>query len=115
LQNRDQVLADVFEREASMSTGMEFGIALPHGKSDGVDDTTIAVGIKKEGANFDSMDGQPSRLFILIVSPKTVTGLHVQFLAAIGSILGDEALREAVINAATPQEAVDLLTKSKGG
>jgi mannitol/fructose-specific phosphotransferase system IIA component (Ntr-type) len=113
LKNHDLVLADVLERESSMSTGMEFGIALPHGKSDGVDDTAIAVGIKKEGINFESMDGLPSRLFVLIVSPKKVTGLHIQFLAAVGSILGDETLREAVINAATPEEAVDLLRKQK--
>jgi Kef-type K+ transport system membrane component KefB/mannitol/fructose-specific phosphotransferase system IIA component (Ntr-type) len=113
LQDREQVLADVFEREESMSTGMEFGIALPHGKTDGVADTAIAVGIKKSGVNFDSMDGEPSRLFVLIVSPKKISGLHVQFLAAVGSILGDETLREAVINAATPEEAVELLRKQK--
>ncbi|MDR0290613.1 MAG: cation:proton antiporter [Treponema sp.] len=113
LRNRDQVLADVLEREESMSTGMEFGIALPHGKTDGVDDTAIAVGIKKPGINFDSMDGELSRLFVLIISPKKSSGLHVQFLAAIGAILGDDALREAVINAATPQEAVDLLLKMR--
>jgi mannitol/fructose-specific phosphotransferase system IIA component (Ntr-type) len=59
------------------------------------------------------MDGEPSRLFILIVSPKKTSELHVQLLAAVGAILGDEALREAVINAKTPEEAVKLLTKSK--
>jgi PTS system fructose-specific IIC component len=113
LLDRAQVLADVFEREESMSTGMEFGIALPHGKTDGVADTAIAVGIKKSGVNFESMDGEPSRLFILIVSPKKLSSLHVQFLAAVGAILGEEALREAVINAKTPEEAVDLLRKKK--
>jgi mannitol/fructose-specific phosphotransferase system IIA component (Ntr-type) len=113
LQDRDQVLADVFEREESMSTGMEFGIALPHAKTDGVADTVVAVGIKKPGVNFESMDGQPSRLFILTASPKIASGLHMQFLAAVGAILGEEALREAVINAKTPEEAVDLLRKKK--
>jgi fructose-specific phosphotransferase system IIA component len=113
LKNHDLVLADVIEREESMSTGMEFGIALPHGKSDGVDDTVIAIGIKKTGINFDSLDGEPSRLFILIVSPKKASGLHIQFLAAFGSILGEESLREAVINAASPEEAVSLLRKQK--
>jgi len=113
LLDREQVLADVFEREATMSTGMDHGIALPHGKTDGITDTTVAVGVKKEGINFESMDGQPSRIFVLIVSPKKACGIHVQFLAAIGSILREEELREAVINAATPQEAVELLGKKK--
>ena len=111
LLNRDLVLADVLERERSMSTGMEYGVSIPHGKSDGIADTTVAIGIKKEGLGFDSMDGGLSRLFILIVSPKKASGLHVQFLAAVGAILGDETLRESVINAATPQEAADRLRK----
>ena len=113
LRNREQALADVLERESSMSTGMELGVALPHGKTEGADDTIVAVGIKKSGINFDSMDGQPSRIIILIVSPKTSVGLHVQFLAAIGAILLEEPLREALINAATPQEAADLLKTHK--
>ena len=111
--NRDMVLADIFERERSMSTGMSHGIALPHGKTDGIAETTVAVGIKKAGINFESMDGQLSRLFFLVASPKITGGLHLQFLAAVGSILGNEALREEVINSATPQEAVNLLRKGK--
>jgi len=111
--DRKKVFFDVIEREESMSTGMEFGIALPHGRSDGVKETAVAIGIKKAGVSFDSMDGEPSRLFILIVSPKKTGGLHVQFLAAMGSILGNETLREDVINAATAQIAVDLLRKKK--
>ena len=113
LLDRNLVLTDVFEREYAMSTGMEHGIALPHAKTDGIEETTVIIGIKKEGIYFESMDGQPSRVFILIVSPKTDCGLYVQFLAAVGSIFRDEALREAVINAATEQEAVDLLRKKR--
>ena len=113
LLDRDRVLEDVLVRERSMSTGMEFGVALPHGKTDGTADTTVAIGIKKAGINFDSMDGQPSRLFVLIVSPRKACGLHVQFLASVGALLGHESLRESVINAATPQEAVNLFRRLK--
>ncbi|MCL2276583.1 MAG: cation:proton antiporter [Treponema sp.] len=112
--DRELVLADVLRREETMSTGMEYGIALPHGKTDGITETTVAIGIKKSGVNFDCSDGMPARLFILIVSPKKSSGLHVQFLAAIGAILGDDDFRESVINAASPQEAVDLLTRKRG-
>jgi Kef-type K+ transport system membrane component KefB/mannitol/fructose-specific phosphotransferase system IIA component (Ntr-type) len=111
LLDRDAALTAVFEREKSMSTGMEHGIALPHGKTDGIADIAVAVGIKRKGINFDSMDGEPSRLFILVVSPKKAGGPHVQFLAAVGSVLKDEALREAVIHAASVDEAVQLLRK----
>jgi Kef-type K+ transport system membrane component KefB/mannitol/fructose-specific phosphotransferase system IIA component (Ntr-type) len=113
LLDRAQVLADVLEREKAMSTGMEHGIALPHGKTDGLADIAVAVGVKKQGIDFDSMDGQPARLFILVVSPKKTSGPHVQFLAAIGAVLQDAAMREAVIDAATPEEAAGLLRKRK--
>jgi Kef-type K+ transport system membrane component KefB/mannitol/fructose-specific phosphotransferase system IIA component (Ntr-type) len=113
LLDRGQALTAVFEREKVMSTGMEHGIALPHGKTGGIADIAVAVGIKKQGVDFDSMDGRPSRLFILVVSPQKTSGPHVQFLAAIGAVLKDEAVREAVINAASVEEAVGLLRKSQ--
>ncbi|MCL2230020.1 MAG: cation:proton antiporter [Treponema sp.] len=113
LLDKDLVLADVLERERTMSTGMDHGIALPHAKTDGIADTAVAIGVKKEGVNFESMDGQPSQLFVLIVSPKKDCGLYVQFLAAIGAILRDGTLRDAIINASAPTEAVELMKKFK--
>ena len=113
LLDRNMVLEDVLEREETMSTGMENGVALPHGKSDGIADAHVAIGIKKSGVSFDSMDGDPSRLFILIVSPRKSGGLHIQFLAAIGAVIGDDTMREEVINAATPDAVVDLFQKKK--
>ena len=109
LLNRDEVLADVLEREKIMSTGMENGIAMPHAKTDGTDDLAVAVGIKREGINFDSADGKKTRLFILMASPRKASGPHVQFLAAIGAVLNDNAITENIINAADPEQAVEYL------
>ncbi|MDR1948804.1 MAG: cation:proton antiporter [Spirochaetaceae bacterium] len=111
LLNRDEVLRDVFQREKTMSTGMQHGIALPHGKTEGVADIAAAVGIKKTGIDFESIDGEKSRLFILVVSPKKTSGPHVQFLAAVGAVLKDDEIREKVINAASVEEAAELLQK----
>jgi len=111
--DKDLVLADVLEREKTMSTGMDHGIALPHGKTDGISDTAVAIGVKKDGVDFSSMDGQPSQLFVLIVSPKRDCGLYVQFLAAVGAILRDKTLRDSIISASSSQEAVDLIRKRK--
>ena len=112
LLDRDAALEAVFERERSISTGMENGIALPHGKTGGVGDIQVAVGIKKEGVDFGSIDGKKSQLFILVVSPKKHTGPHLQFLAAIGALLRDSAVREKVINARTQEEAAALLSRT---
>jgi mannitol/fructose-specific phosphotransferase system IIA component (Ntr-type) len=110
---RDLVLFDVVQREQTMSTGMERGIALPHAKSDGVEDLEVAIGIKKEGIEFGSLDGEKSRLFILMVSPVKNSGPHIQFLAAIGAKLRENSLYEEIINAAVPEDVIELLHKKK--
>jgi fructose-specific phosphotransferase system IIA component len=112
LSDRNEVLKDIFERERNMSTGMQHGIALPHAKSEGVKDICAAVGIKKTGIKFDSIDGEPARLFILMASPKRTSSPHIQFLAAIGAVLKDDALREEVINAASRDEVLRLLRRT---
>jgi fructose-specific phosphotransferase system IIA component len=111
LDDRDLVLRDVLEREKSMSTGMQNGIALPHAKTDGVSEMAVAVGIKKEGIAFDSMDGEPSRIFVMIASPKKAPGPHIQFLAAISAVLKDEFVREEIIGADSKELAAMLLQR----
>jgi fructose-specific phosphotransferase system IIA component len=115
LRDRNEVLRDVLQREKSMSTGMQHGIALPHAKTDGIDDIAVAVGIKREGIDFESMDGEKSRLFILVVSPRKTSGPHIQFLAAIGTVLKDDTIREEVINAGDKDQVVRLLQKGRQG
>jgi Kef-type K+ transport system membrane component KefB/mannitol/fructose-specific phosphotransferase system IIA component (Ntr-type) len=109
LENRDEALAAVFAREKTMSTGMQKGIALPHAKTGGVEELQVAVGVKRAGLDFGSLDGEKSRLFIMVMSPKKSSGPHTQFLAAISAILNDDIVREAVINAASAEQAAVLL------
>jgi PTS system nitrogen regulatory IIA component len=70
-----------------------------------------AVGIKKGGLDFDSMDGQPSNIFILTVTPANRTGPHIQFLAEISRLLNDEAVRSRLLLAASDMELLDILTR----
>jgi Kef-type K+ transport system membrane component KefB/mannitol/fructose-specific phosphotransferase system IIA component (Ntr-type) len=109
LLNRDLVLEDLFRREKIMSTGMQHGIALPHAKTEGIESIAVAVGIKPGGVDFASLDGEKSRLFIMVISPKKVSGPHIQFLAAVSAVLKSPLVREGVINAATREEAAALL------
>jgi fructose-specific phosphotransferase system IIA component len=113
LEDRDTVLSDVLKREKTMSTGMQHGIALPHAKTEGVKDIAVAVGIKKEGVDFESLDGEKSRLFILVVSPRKTSGPHIRFLAAIGTVLNNEELRREVINARSKDRAAALLRSTR--
>jgi mannitol/fructose-specific phosphotransferase system IIA component (Ntr-type) len=103
------VLQDVLGREKIMSTGMQHGIAIPHGKTDGIKTMSIAIGIKKGGMDFASLDGVPSRIFIMVVSPKKTSGPHLQFLAAISSILKNQEVSDSIISAASPEEIEKIL------
>jgi fructose-specific phosphotransferase system IIA component len=113
LEDRALVLGDILERERIMSTGMENGIALPHAKSDGVHEICVAVGIKKSGIDFESMDGNPSRIFVMILAPRKSSGPHLQLLAAIAAVLQSDETRQKVLEATSRPQVVALLTKKR--
>ena len=80
----------VWERENSMSTGLQFGVAIPHGKTDTVDRLVCAVGIKSGGVDFDSMDGEPATIVVLTISPKSKPAPHIQFMSTISQVLNHD-------------------------
>ncbi len=99
----------VLEREKIMSTGMENGVAIPHGKTDTVGQLFVAMAIKSAGIEFDCVDGRPAQLFILTVSPASSTGPHIRFMAEISRVLADAHLRKKILEAQTENEIVDLV------
>ena len=101
IKDRQKVKICIMEREAKMSTGMEAGIAIPHGKCEAVEELVGCVGIKKGGVDFEAFDKQPSKIFIMTVSPIHRTGPHVQFLAEISRILRNESARKSLVEAAS--------------
>lgn len=105
------VEAAVLERENKMSTGMQQGVALPHGKTDAVPGLVTAVGIRKEGVDFGSLDGEPSKIFIMTVSRRDSTGPHIQFLAEVSKVLNNPSLRGRILAAKTREELLGILTR----
>ncbi|OQA28964.1 MAG: PTS system fructose-specific EIIABC component [Verrucomicrobia bacterium ADurb.Bin345] len=110
LKDKKEALRVVLERERKMSTGMQNGIAIPHGKTDRVDNLVAAVALKKSGVDFGSLDGQPSRIFVMTLSPDTRTGPHIQFLAEISRQLNDPAVRDRILQAERPEDVLDILS-----
>ncbi|MFW5752433.1 MAG: PTS sugar transporter subunit IIA, partial [Planctomycetota bacterium] len=100
LQNRDRARAAVWEREESLSTGLQFGVAIPHARTDAVHGLVCAIGIKHDGIDFQAVDGQPSRIFVLTLSPESRPSPYLQFMSMISRIL-DEAGRERILAAET--------------
>ncbi len=109
IRDRETALSAIIEREKKMSTGMQHGIAIPHGKTDTVDELVATVALKPEGVDFEALDGQPSTIFIMTLSPINRAGPHIQFLAEMSQLLNDPQRREAVLRSQSPRELLDVL------
>jgi len=111
----DDILQAVLSRERSMSTGMEHGIAIPHAAVDGLDTVVGDIGIvtRPEGLAFDSIDGQPTRIVVLLLIPRQQKLLHIRTLADIARLLGGADVRERILAATTSQEAFEVLTSGE--
>ena len=110
---REAVLA----REQSMSTGMEHGIAIPHGAVDGLEEVAACMGIVggEAGLPFDSIDGGPARLVVVLVIPRDQKLLHIRTLADVARALTKEAVREALLESGTSDEAWEILARNEAG
>ncbi len=104
--DRDAVLSALMDRERKMSTGIQHGVAIPHGKTSAVKNLVACIGIKKDGVDFASLDGEPSRIFIMTLSPLDRVGPHVQFLAEVSMVIKTEEARQRLLNAKTAQEVL---------
>jgi mannitol/fructose-specific phosphotransferase system IIA component (Ntr-type) len=100
------------DREKIMSTGMDRGIAIPHAKSEGVVSCCIAVGIKKEGVDFGSLDKEPSKIFFLIVSPKKANSPHLQILASISSVVRNKETLDKIFEAKSSEDIYKILLEA---
>lgn len=106
--DRDTVLAALRAREETMSTGIGFGIAIPHASSDRVSQVVAAFGRSSKGIEFDSLDNQPVKFIVLFVVPKDQFQTHLRTLAAIAKFLNDRAVRERLGTAATAEEILGI-------
>lgn len=108
--DREAAESVVFERERTMSTGMENGIAIPHGKTDTVDSLVVALGLKPEGVEFQCVDGEPATIIVLILSPANRVGPHIRFMAGISKLLHDESVRNRLLACETADGILQVLT-----
>lgn len=105
----NEVLGAVEEREAVLSTGIGFGVAIPHARSSAVSELSVVCGVSPEPVPYDSIDGEPVRLFFLIVGPEASAGQHVKILSRIARLVRRENLREQLCGADTPDQFYETL------
>jgi len=111
--DRDKVLEAVLLREEIMSTGIGHGIAIPHGKSEYVTELGGVLGIKQAGVDFDALDGKPTHIFFLLVSPLDVSGPHIKALARISRLLKGEDFRQYLIASKDKDDAIAIIEEEE--
>ena len=107
----DSVYDALMKRESMGSTGLEQGIAVPHAKTQAVSALTVALGISPRGIDFQSIDGNPSKLFFLLLAPPDQSGPHIEALADIARITKSQAFCRTLIGATSPAEVVELFSE----
>jgi len=109
--DREAAYNAVMDREQKMSTGMKHGIAIPHGKSATIRDLVAAIGISEKPVDFDSLDHEPCRIFIMTLSPVEKTGPHLQFLAEISLLFKSAEKRQEILNSGSPEAILKILAE----
>jgi fructose-specific phosphotransferase system IIA component len=107
--NIDVLIKALKEREEIMSTGIGFGIAIPHAKINSVKDMAFAIGISDKGIDFDSMDGEPVSLIILVIAGEKQHKDYLRLLSNIMAILKKEPVKNRIIKSTSPGEIIEIL------
>ncbi|MFC1863435.1 PTS sugar transporter subunit IIA [Thermodesulfobacteriota bacterium] len=102
--DKESLVKVLLDREHLGSTGIGDGVAIPHGKFQGLDEPIISFGRSLEGLGFESIDGQPVFLFFLLVAPENSAGIHLKALARIAKILKNSSFRKILKEAETKAE-----------
>jgi PTS system nitrogen regulatory IIA component len=110
IKDKAAALAAIMEREGKMSTGMKHGIAIPHGKTSAVSDLMACIGISDNPVNFEALDGEPCRIFIMTLSPLEKTGPHLQFLAEVSLLFKSQEKRAEMLKANSPDDILRILS-----
>lgn len=104
----------LIEREKLGSTGIGKGVAIPHAKTNFAKKLTIAFGRRNEGINFESLDSQDVKLFFVFASPLSDSSIYLKILARISRLIRNESFRNKLLNAANPQEVLNIISSEEG-
>ena len=111
IDDRPSAYSAIMDREIKMSTGMKHGIAIPHGKTPSINDLVACIGVSDAPVEFDSLDHEPCRIFIMTLSPVEKTGPHLQFLAEISLLFKSAEKRQEILKASSTEEVIKILSE----
>ncbi|MFM2133592.1 MAG: hypothetical protein RL156_873 [Bacteroidota bacterium] len=112
VENLDEVRRVIRDRENLMSTGIGHGIALPHGKTNSVHRTTAALVTLQEPISYDSLDGEPIQLAVILVGKEDHVSTHLKLLSKISRVVASDWFKHEALAAQTPEAIHALLQRA---
>lgn len=106
---QDELVKILLERERLGSTGIGGGIGIPHGKLKDLDNLVLGFGLSRRGVDFESMDGRPTHIFFLLLTPESSAGLHLKLLARISRLLKNDDFKSQLMQAAGPDDIIQII------
>ena len=113
VQDRGRFLQAILDRENLESTGIGRGIAIPHARTDAIDEMVVVFGRSKMGVDFSSLDGKPAQIFFLIVAPEKDKSAYINVLARLSRLLRKEEFRRNLEQAQSPDKVIELIAKNE--
>jgi nitrogen PTS system EIIA component len=111
IKDKTALIQTLMNRESLGSTGIGQGIGIPHAKSNTVKELIAALGVSKNGVDFDSLDGELTYIFVLLVAPEDAAGPHLKALAKISRMLKDKFVRDSIISAKDKKAVLNIISQ----
>ncbi|MDR1511371.1 MAG: PTS sugar transporter subunit IIA [Endomicrobium sp.] len=109
IENIDEVVDVILEREKLGSTGIGQRVAIPHGKINSLKEQIGVLGISQKGIEFNSLDGEPVHIIFLLIGSVEMTSQHLKALSRVSRLFKDKFLRQAIKNATTAEEVIKVI------
>lgn len=109
----DEVLGAILEREKQFPTGIGYGVAVPHGKTPALSSLVVVAGTTPVPVPYETIDGEPVRLFFLLAGPESAAGAHVKALSRISRLVRREPVRGKLLSARTAEEFYRALCEAE--
>ena len=109
----DTIVGKILERESEMSTGIGFGIAIPHARMTGIDRLYMICSRIVDGIEFNAIDEQPVNLLFMMISPAGTSADHTRILSSLSRIMSYEEVRTNLLESTTAEEFLDVLIKGE--
>jgi fructose-specific phosphotransferase system IIA component len=113
LKDKPLITQKILDREAEMSTGIGFGIAIPHARIEGIDRVFMIAARLSKGIEFNAIDEQPVHLIFMMLSPANTTNPYTQILSALSRIMSYEEIRQSLIQTESAESFLGVIARGE--